>query len=162
MRKLDTNKTQSLHKFRIRKKLTPKSTPENNYQAVQWQIDDKITIPQDDLYTLAWEVEIGGHLFDFPIIYTDPNPSDFDKSHTQGPDTAIVPRCYFHESSDGQNRETCPASDPSIVHPSNLNRMVKIRTFIPLQTYVIMIVPNKHLNEIWTLKQNTSLYSIHH
>ena len=28
------------------------------------------------------------------------------------------PRCYFHNSSDGQNRETCPTSDPSVLHPS--------------------------------------------
>ena len=31
----------------------------------------------------------------------------------------VVPRSYFHDSSDGQNREICPTSDPSVVHPSN-------------------------------------------
>ena len=68
----------------------------------------------DDLYTIAWEAEFGGHLIDIPIIYTDPNAIDFDDSHTQGPDTVIVPRSYFRDSSDGQNRETCPISDPSV------------------------------------------------
>ena len=53
------------------------------------------------------------------MIYTDLNAIDFDESYTQVPDTVIVPRSYFHDSSVGQNRETCPTSDPSIVHPSN-------------------------------------------
>ena len=73
-----------------------------------------IVIPQDDLYTIAWEVEFGGQSFDIPIMYTDPNANDFDESYTQGPDTAIVPRSYFHASSSGQNRGTCPISDPSV------------------------------------------------
>ena len=41
------------------------------------------------------------------------------KKVTQGPDTVIVPRSFFHDSSDGQNRETCLTSDPSVVYPSN-------------------------------------------
>ena len=66
------------------------------------------------MYTLEWEAEFGGHLIDIPIIYTDPNGIDFDDIYTQGPDTVIVPRSFFH-TSDGQNRETCPTSDPSVV-----------------------------------------------
>ena len=54
---------------------------------------------------------------DIPIIYTDAKATDFDESYTQGPDTVIVQRSYFHESSDGQNRETCPTFDPPVVHP---------------------------------------------
>ena len=113
MRKLNTNKTQILHRNCLRKH-NPEKPPEDNYQEAQWQIDDNIVVPQDDLYTIAWEAEFGGHLFDIPIIYTDPNAIDFDDSHTQGPDTVIVPRSYFHDSSDGQNRETCPISDSSV------------------------------------------------
>ena len=53
-------------------------------------------------------------------MYTDPNAIDFDKSYTHGPDTVIVRRSYFIGSSDVQNGETCPTSDASLVHPSNL------------------------------------------
>ena len=113
MRKLNTNKTQILHRIRLRK-YDPEKPPEDNYQEARWQIDEKIVVPQEDLYTIAWEAEFGGHLFDIPIIYTDPNAIDFDDSHTQGPDTVIVPRTYFHDSSNGQNRETCPISDPPV------------------------------------------------
>ena len=112
MRKLNTNKTQILHRIRLRK-YSPEKPPEDNYQEAQGQIGDNIVVPQGNLYTIAWEAEFGGHLFEIPIIYTDPNAIDFDESHTLGPHTVIVPRSYFHDSSDGQNRETCPISDPS-------------------------------------------------
>ena len=112
MRKLNTNKTQILHRIRLRK-YNPEKPPEDNYQEVQWQIDDNIVVPQDDLYTIAWEAEFDGHLFGIPIIYTDPNAIDFDDSHTQGPNTVIVPRSYFHDSNNGQNKEICSISDPS-------------------------------------------------
>ena len=89
MRKLNTNKTQILHRIRLRKYNSEKP-PEDNYQEIQWQVDDNLVVPQDDLYTIAWEAEFGGHLFDLPIIYTDPNATDLDDSHTQGPDTVFL------------------------------------------------------------------------
>ena len=118
VRKLNTNKTQILHRIRLRK-YNPEKLPKDNYQEARWQIDDNIIVLQDDLYTLAGEAEFGGHLFDIPIIYTDPNAIDFDQSHTQGPDTVFVPRSCFHDSSDGQKRETRPFPDPSVPQSSN-------------------------------------------
>ena len=69
VRKLNTNKTQILHRIRLRKN-NPEKPPEDNYQEARWQIDDNIVVPQGDLYIIAWEAEFGGHLFDIPIIYT--------------------------------------------------------------------------------------------
>ena len=117
VRKLNTKKTQILHRIRLRK-YNPGKPPEDNYQEAPWQIDDNIDVPQDDLYTLAWEAEFGGHLFDIPIIYTDPNAIDFDGSYTQGPDTVIVRRSFFHDSSDGQNWKTRAISDPPVLQLS--------------------------------------------
>ena len=91
VRKLITNKTQILHRIRLRK-YTPEKPPEDNYQEIRWQVDDNIVVPQDDLYTIAWEAQFAGHLFDTPIIHTDPNAIDFDGSLTQGPHTVFVPR----------------------------------------------------------------------
>ena len=48
VRKLHTNKTQILHRFRLRK-YNPEKPPEDLYHETQWQIDDNIVIPQDDL-----------------------------------------------------------------------------------------------------------------
>ena len=118
-RKLNTNKTQILHRIRLRK-YNPEKPLGDNYQEAQWQIDDNIVVPQDDLYTIAWDAEFGGHLFDIPIICTDQNAIDFDESYTQGPDTVIVPRSYFHDSSDCQNQETRLFSDPSVPQLSKL------------------------------------------
>ena len=120
VRKLNTNKTQNLHRVRLRK-YNPEKSPEDTYQEAQWEIDNNIVVPQDDLYNLAWEAEFGGHLFELPIFYTDPNAIDFDESYTQGPVTVIDPPSYFHGSSDGQNWETRPTSDTSVLLPSNPN-----------------------------------------
>ena len=40
--------------------------------------------------------------------------------------------------------------------------MIKVKTLSPLQTYVIMIVPTKHLSRTRTLKLHMNLYNIHH
>ena len=117
VQKLNTNKNQILHRIRPRKH-NPEKPPEGNYQETQWQIDDNIVVPQDALYTIAWEAEFGRHLFDIPIINTDPNAIDFDDSHTQGPVTLNIPRSYFHDSSNGQNKETCPIFDPFVSQTS--------------------------------------------
>ena len=119
VRILRTNQTQILHRIRLRN-YNPTKPPEDNYQEAQWQIDDNIVIPEDGLYTIAWEANFGGHIFDIPIRYTDPNAINFDESYTQGPDTVIAPRSFFQCSSDGQNRDTCPTCDPSVLRPSNL------------------------------------------
>ena len=71
VRKFNTNKTQILHRIRLRK-YNPEKSPKDNYQEAQWQIDDNIVIPEDDLYTIACEADFGGHLFDILIIHTDP------------------------------------------------------------------------------------------
>ena len=90
VRKLNTNKTQILHRIRLRI-FNLEKPPEDNHQEAQWQIDDNIIVPQDDLYTLAWEAEFAGHLLDIPITYTDPSAIHFDENYTAGPDTVIVP-----------------------------------------------------------------------
>ena len=59
MRKLNTNKTQILHRIRLRK-YNPEKPPEDNHQETRWQVEDNNVVPQDDLYTIAWEAEFGG------------------------------------------------------------------------------------------------------
>ena len=79
MRKPNSNKTQILHRIRLRK-YTPKITfqdirPEGNFQA-----DDEIIIPQDDLYIISWETNFD----DFPPssesqIVPDDYPTNSDE-----------------------------------------------------------------------------------
>ena len=136
VRKLNTNKTQILQIIRLRN-YNPDKPPKDKNDQAQWQIDDNIdnnNIPQNDLYSIAWEGRFGGHLFDTPIIYTDPNAIDFDESYMQGPDTVVFPPSYFYDSSNGPNRETYATSDPSVLPFSKpkLNGQKDIETTIDL------------------------------
>ena len=67
VQKLITNETQNLQRFSLRK-YNPETTLEDSYQVALSQILDNIIKLQDELYTLTWEIGIGGHLFDIPII----------------------------------------------------------------------------------------------
>ena len=56
VRRLNTNKTQILHRIRL-KKIVPNTPLEDKYTQEKLQPDDEIIIPQDDLYTIAWEAD---------------------------------------------------------------------------------------------------------
>ena len=58
IRKINTNKTQILHRIRL-KKFIPTKPITDSYQNEQLQQDNDITIPQDDLYALTWETDFG-------------------------------------------------------------------------------------------------------
>ena len=162
LRKLNTNKTEILHTIRL-KKYNPEKPLEDNFQEAQGQIDDNIVFPQDDLYTSAWEAEFGGHLFDIPIIYTDPNATDFDEGNTQGPNTVIVPRPYFFMI---QAMVKIGKLSPLLTHLyynfQSPIQLVKLKTLRPLQTQLKMIVPNKCPNQTRTLKLHLNLRHNHH
>ena len=52
VRRIDTNKTQILHQFRL-KKFDPNNPLEDNFREQRLEPDEKIAIPQDDLYTIT-------------------------------------------------------------------------------------------------------------
>ena len=58
VRKINNNKTQILHRIRLRTFLPNKQTVDS-YQNEKLQSDDGIIIPQDGLYTLTWETDFG-------------------------------------------------------------------------------------------------------
>ena len=79
VRKLNSNKTQILHRIRLRK-YTPNTTLQDTRPEGNLQADDEIIIPQDDLYVISWE----SNFDDFPptteqqIIPND-SPTNFDE-----------------------------------------------------------------------------------
>ena len=75
MRRLNTKKTQILHCIRL-KKLVPNAPLEDKHTEEKLQPDEEIIIPQDDLYTIAWEADFENELF-------EPRKDDW-------PDTATV------------------------------------------------------------------------
>ena len=93
VRKLNSNKTRSLHRIRLRKyeqnTVLPDIRPEGN-----WQSDDEIMIPQDDLYLITWENNFG----EFPISTVEVIvPTRLDVTDTSnGPvDDASPPDEFF-------------------------------------------------------------------
>ena len=63
VRRLNTNKTQILHRIR-RKKFAPNAPLEDKYDGEKLQPDNEIVVPQDDLYSISWEVDFEYELFE--------------------------------------------------------------------------------------------------
>ena len=61
VRRMNTNKTQILHRIRL-KKFVPNQPLEDNFPEQRLQPDDEIVIPQDDLYIITWETDLGEQL----------------------------------------------------------------------------------------------------
>ena len=60
VRRINTNKTQILHRIRL-KKFVPNQPLEDNFREQQLQPDEVIVIPQDDLYVITWETDFMLH-----------------------------------------------------------------------------------------------------
>ena len=58
VRKLNSNKTQILHRIRLRK-YEPNTVLQDIRPEGNLQPDDEIIIPQDDLYVITWETDFG-------------------------------------------------------------------------------------------------------
>ena len=61
VRRINTNKTQILHRNRL-KKFVPNQPLEDNFREQRLQPDDEIVIPQDDLFIITWETDFGEQL----------------------------------------------------------------------------------------------------
>ena len=56
VRRLNTNKTQVLHRIRL-EIFAPNAPLEDEYQEEKLQLNEEMIIPQDDLYTISWAVD---------------------------------------------------------------------------------------------------------
>ena len=63
MRRVNTIKTQILHRIRL-KKVVRRTPVNDNYSSEKLQADDEIVKPQDDLYTISWKVDFDYALFE--------------------------------------------------------------------------------------------------
>ena len=64
VRKLGTNKTQSLHRMRLRLFTPRQPIPDVQTTLHEWKPDPEVSIKHDDLYARAWESEYGTPIFD--------------------------------------------------------------------------------------------------
>ena len=80
MRRLNTNKTQILHRIRL-KKFVLNAPLEDKYKEEKLQPDESIIIPKDDLYTISWEADFEYELF-------EPRKDDWPHTATRLPNDA--------------------------------------------------------------------------
>ena len=164
LRKLNTNRAQTLDRTRLRKYNSQKP-PENHYQEVQCQVLDNVFIPQHELYTYACESQIGGLAFAIPIIYTDLLTS----MHVN---LMKVPHCdqtllfsraliFMIQAMVKTGILASPLTHLRYILLI-LNRMVKVKILRPQQNYKILIVQEKHLGQTRTLKLHMELCNINH
>ena len=64
VRKIGTNKTQILHRMRLRQFTPRQPIPDIPVTPREWQPDPEIIIQNDDLYARAWECEYDKSIFD--------------------------------------------------------------------------------------------------
>ena len=87
VRRTNTNKTQILHRIRL-KKFVPNQPLEDNFREQRLQPDEEIVIPQDDLYIITCETDFGEQLITRghdPIPTSLPNgeqPNTAEQSHS--------------------------------------------------------------------------------
>ena len=74
--KVNTNRTQTLHRIRLRKFATD-ATLEGNYDNEKFRPDDAIYNSQDDLYSMVWEPEYNPSPLDCPTVYRDPATTEY-------------------------------------------------------------------------------------
>ena len=88
VRRINTNKTQILHRIRL-KKFIPNQPLEDNFREQRLQPDEEIVIPQDDLYVIAWETDFGEQLVtrgSEPIPTSAPNGEQPNTAETNAND----------------------------------------------------------------------------
>ena len=64
VRRLGTNKTQLLHRIRLRKFIPSAPLADNFVRETDWQKDDNIKVTHDDLYAHTWSTNFGTDPFD--------------------------------------------------------------------------------------------------
>ena len=64
VRKIGTNKTQVLHRMRLRQFTPRQPLPDVPVTQCEWQPDPEVVITHDDLYARAWECEYDEPIFD--------------------------------------------------------------------------------------------------
>ena len=99
VRRLGTNKTQLLHRIRLRK-FTPQAPLADIFvRETDWQKDDQMPIANDDLYAQSWNTNFGSNPFDEGISECPQNTEDTEYTPIQIPDD-------YHPPSPGTSKNS--------------------------------------------------------
>ena len=101
VRRLGTNKTQLLHRIRLRK-FTPQAPLADIFvRETDWQKDDQMTIANDDLYAQSWNTKFGANPFDDIPSDAIHNTEDTEYVPIQIPDNSRPPSPVSSKNSGG-------------------------------------------------------------
>ena len=118
VRRLNTNKTQILHRIRL-KKFVPNQLLEDNFPEQRLQPDEEIVIPQDELYIITWETDFGEQLVtrgNEPIPTSLTNGEQPNTAENTNDATEAIP----NEESDWPNEAVSPKTQEKYL-PSTAN-----------------------------------------
>ena len=118
VRRINTNKTQILHRIRL-KRFIPNQPLEDNFREQRLQQDEEIVIPQDDLYVITWETDFGEQLVtrgNEPIPTSLPNgerPSTAENTNDANENEAdyIITREELNNDNAAHSRIKCLDDD---------------------------------------------------
>ena len=126
VRKLNSNKTQILHRIRLRKyepnKVLQDFGPEGNLQP-----DDEIIIPQDDLYVITWETNSGEFPDSTEEVIDPTRLATADTSHGIVDDASSPDEVFTEVDLRSTGRHENNNSEPLEKHPQKA-RMIGLMT----------------------------------
>ena len=124
-RRLGTNKTQLLHRIRLRKYIPQAPLADNFVRETEWQKEDTL-ISQDDLYAHTWDTNFGPSPFDTEQDSCDQQEDTVEYEPTAQPETNRPPAHNNFKNSGGTPAEQTAVNDeePQLIEktpPENEN-----------------------------------------
>ena len=124
VRKIGTNKTQVLHRMRMRQ-FTPRQPPADiTVKPQEYKSDPAVRLNHDDLYARAWECDYEKPIFDAENDNKAPPnqrefPVQFDSSteeirNTPGNPHVCSPEIFPNTDELGDVTDTCPHMEPDV------------------------------------------------
>ena len=124
VRKIGTNKTQVLHRMRMRQ-FTPRQPPGDiTVKPQEYKSDPKVSLNHDDLYASAWEYDFEQPIFDAENDNEAPTnsqeipvQSDFsteEMRNTPGEPHLCSPETFPNSDELGDVTDTCPHMEPHV------------------------------------------------
>ena len=148
VRRLNTNKTQILHRIRI-KKFVPNTPSEDKYSKEKLQPDEEIVIPQNDLHTISWEANFDYETFEPRQDAVPHGTTQRDAAHTSDATENDVTerRILIDESpyaaeyeNDVTEKDECRATSKDAEKPSGPTAPIVQMWLIRLLTRKILIM----------------------
>ena len=124
VRKIGTNKTQVLHRMRMRQ-FTPRQPPADiTVKLQEYKSDPEVSLNHDDLYTRAWEYDYEQPIFDAekdkmapPSLQENPLQSDYsteEMRNTPGNTHECSPQTFPYTDGVSDVTDTCPHMEPDV------------------------------------------------